>query len=98
MEALANWFENQALTERRVVLLEDTLLGSSFWPYAVYRLRYFFLRFTIDYAIHVLRFYLVFLFFGSSEFLLIFGAYALSGVISSFWWGALESLRERVRC
>jgi hypothetical protein len=94
---LDRWLRRQAAREQRVVLLEEGLLGNRLWRYSWYRLRYFFVRYAFESATHAVT--VIFLFRGVAwgNFLLIVVATSLTGLASSFWWGALEALRSRVR-
>src|SRR5262249_39160306 len=67
------------------------------WPYAFYRLRFFFARYAIESLVHVVTVLLLYRFFDRMHFVAVLVAYAVAGVISSFWWGALEALRGEVR-
>lgn len=97
MDALHGWFQRQAARERRILFLEDALLSRRFWPYAVYRLRYFFAQFGTAAAAHVFLVFFLFRSFDGPAFVGILLAHAASGMLSGFWWGALEVMRDRVR-
>ncbi len=85
MNEISLWLTRQAQRERSVVLLEDALVFNRFVRYAIYRLRYFALRFAVDASIHILRFYLIFLFFSTEDFFLLILALAANGLVNSFW-------------
>ena len=97
MSELERWLARQAARERSVVLLEEGLLGDRMWRYAWYRLRWFFLRYAVESVAHAVT--VLFLFRGLEwgNFLLVVVATALTSLVSSFWWGTLESLRAEVR-
>lgn len=97
MRELSDWLEQQAARERRIVLLEDALLGDRFWAYAWYRLRFFFARYLARSAIHAVTVVLLYRIFSQREFVAILAVYAATSLASSFWWGALEAMRGEVR-
>src|SRR5688572_12709593 len=97
MRELNEWFRRQSERERRAVYLEEALLGRRFWAYAAYRLRYFFARYAVASAAHATTVVLLSRAFSRSEFVAVLVAYAATGLLGSFWWGALEGLRGRVR-
>lgn len=94
---LAAWLEKRAVSERRHVTLEDALLGGRARAYAFYRFRYFAVRTLATSALHVLRLTLLQYVFSHRVFLATLLVHASVGVATSFWWGALEVLRRRVR-
>lgn len=78
------------------MLLEEGLLGNRLGKYARYRLRYFFLNFGVETAVHAVTVLFLFrLHWGS--FFPILVAHTVVSLGSSFWWGALEALRGEVR-
>jgi hypothetical protein len=95
--ALEAWFARQAAREARAVYLEGALLTGEFRAYARYRLRYFFLRYLADAVLHAARFLLLYALFSANAFVHLVVVTALAGLLGSFWWGALEGLRARVR-
>lgn len=94
---LDRWLRHQAAREQRVVVLEEGLLGDRLWRYSVYRLRYFFLSYLVESALHAVTVLFLFEHLAWDNFRLIVFATAGSAFVSSFWWGALEALRGRVR-
>lgn len=97
MEALHGWFRRQAAREGRILFLEDALLSNRFWPYAGYRLRYFFAQVATAATAHVVLVVFLFRSFDGSAFVGILAAHAGAGMLSGFWWGGLELMRDRVR-
>ncbi len=95
--ALDAWFARQAGREARTVYLEEALLTGEFGPYARYRLRYFFLRHLLEAVLHLVRVLLLYAIFSASSFVHLVLVTAVAGLLGSFWWGALEGLRARVR-
>lgn len=91
------WFARQAAREARSVYLEQALLTDEFRLYACYRLRYFFLRYLTEAALHAVRFLLLYRLFSEASFIHLVLVTAVAGLLGSFWWGALEVLRGRVR-
>jgi hypothetical protein len=97
LDELNRWLRLQAARERRAVTLDDALLGDRFWPYAAYRLRYFFARYLAVSAAHAVRVFVLYRVFSDWEFVVIVAAQVVVGLAGSFWWGALEAMRGRVR-
>lgn len=95
--ALDSWLWRQARREQRVVTLEDALLGHREVAYGSYRLRFFFLRCLSSAALHVVRLTLLRVVFSHQAFLTTLVLNAIASLVVSFWWGALEVLRARVR-
>ena len=91
------WLRRRAVRDQRLVLLEEGLLGDRFWRYSSYRLRYFLLGFGVEMATHAVAVLLLFQALEWTNFVLVIVATAASALVSSFWWGALEGLRARVR-
>jgi hypothetical protein len=94
---LERWLRRQAAREERIVVLEEALLGDRLWRYSWYRLRWFFLRYVVESAAHAVTVFLLFRGLAWDNFLLVVVATTSSALVSSFWWGALEALRARVR-
>lgn len=97
MRELNHWLEQQAARESRIVLLEDALLGDRFWPYAYFRLRFFFARYLARTAVHAVTVLLLYRIFSMRDFVAILVVYAATNLVSSFWWGALEAMRGEIR-
>lgn len=97
MSEIDRWLARQARREGRGVLLEEALLGDRLWAYTRYRLRYFFLKFLVETAVHTATVLLLFFDLGLNRFLPVVVAFAVTSLGSSFWWGALEALRNQVR-
>ncbi len=94
---LERWLRRQAGREERIVVLEEALLGDRLWRYSWYRLRWFFLRYIVESAAHAVTVLLLFRGLEWDNFLLVIVATTATALLSSFWWGALEALRARVR-
>jgi hypothetical protein len=97
MEDVLRWLDHQVKRERRVLYLEDALLGRRFPAYAFYRLRYFFLRFLTGCVTHALRFVLILHVAGEGGFAGVLVLHAVVSLAGSFWWGLLEEMRGGVR-
>jgi hypothetical protein len=94
---LDRWLRRQAAREQRVVVLEEGLLGDRLWRYSAYRLRYFFLSYLVESALHAVTVLFLFRHLDWGNFRLVIVATAASAFVASFWWGALEALRGQVR-
>src|SRR5262245_9403818 len=94
---LRRWLAREAERERSTPYLEDALLGDRFARYSWHRLRYFFARYGVEVVFHGVRVLLVAQAFSRRAFVGVLMVHALTALVSSVWWGTLESLRERVR-
>ena len=97
MNELTRWLERQARREKRAVYLEEALLGTRFWRYALYRLRFFFVRYAVASTTHAVTVLLLYRFFDRTHFVIVLVVYAAASIVSELWWGALEALRSEVR-
>lgn len=95
--AVERWLARQAARERRAVYLEDALLTGRFGRYARYRLKFFFLRYLLESALYGIKFLLLASIFSTSHFVALVAITALAALLASFWWGALEVMRGRIR-
>ncbi len=96
MNDLNRWLQRQADRDARRPSLEEALLSSGFWRYALHRLRYFLLRYCATAVVHAWIVLLLYHTFGHS-FSWILIAYVGVNLAQSFWWGALEAMRGRIR-
>ena len=55
MTPIDSWLRRQAAREKRLITLEDALLGNQARAYAFYRLRYFSLRCVSSAVLHGIR-------------------------------------------
>lgn len=97
MKELQAWLDRRARQDQRIPCLDDVFLSGRFREYARYRLRLFFLRWLAASVVHIVRVLLLSAAFSRETFLQLLLAEAAVGFASSFWWGALESMRERIR-
>ena len=97
MKDLTAWFSRQAARARRVVYLEDALLGGRFAGYAWHRLRFFLARYVLSLILHTVQVILLYKFFPLRQFQSLLIVQAVAALVSGFWWGSLEAMRARVR-
>jgi hypothetical protein len=97
MTAIDAWLRRQVEREGRLIALEDALLANRAGAYALYRLRYFSLRCLSSAVLHGIRLTLLQYIFSHKTFLTTLLLNAFASLLTSFWWGALEVLRGRVR-
>ena len=97
LTGLDGWLRRQERRQRRIVTLEDALIGGRASAYALYRLRFFLLRCACAAALHTLRLGLLRFIFSHQTFLITLVLYAIANCVGSVWWGALKVLRGRVR-
>lgn len=93
---LERWLRRARDREDRRPALEEALLGGRVWRYAGYRLRYFLAWYCSSTAAHAAIALLLYRTFQQS-FSVIFVVYAGVYIAESFWWGALEAMRGRIR-
>jgi hypothetical protein len=91
------WLLRCAERDERIPSVDDVFLSGRFGAYAWYRLRFFFLRWLSASAVHICRVVLLSAAFSRRNFVQLLLAETAVGFLSSFWWGALEPMRERVR-
>jgi hypothetical protein len=96
VKQLDRWLRREKKRATRVVYLEDALLTDRFWPYALFRLRYFFARYAVLSVAYAVKLLLLFNIF-SNDFFSLLRAQALAGIAAAAWWGALEAMRGTVR-
>jgi hypothetical protein len=97
MTRMTAWFRAQAAREGRAVAVEEALIGGRFWPYAVYRLRYFVLQYLVAVAVQGGWVILLHSTVAHSAFLHLLVLQAAGTLATSFWWGGLEVMRSEVR-
>ena len=97
MTVIDDWFKVQGARERRVVHLEDMLLGNRFVAYFAYRLRFFFAKYAFASGLALIKVLVLHQVLGVRGFLNMIVVIAVVSLISAAWWGALEVLRTRVR-
>lgn len=97
MNDIERWLRRQAAKEKRGVLLEEGLLGDRLWKYAQHRLRYFFVTYAVETAVHTFTVFFLLRELRWGNFLPILVAHTVGSLGSSLWWGALEALRTQVR-
>jgi hypothetical protein len=96
-DELRRWLRKQAAREQRIVLLEEALLGDRLWRYSWYRLRFFFINYLVTSAAHAVTVLVLFRALQWKSFVVVVVVQAASALAGSFWWGALEAMRGRVR-
>ncbi|MBW2421811.1 MAG: hypothetical protein JRH19_24955 [Deltaproteobacteria bacterium] len=97
MKELGEWFEKQNRRQERAVFLEDALLSDRYWAYGWYRMRFFLLRYVGDAVLHAIAVLLLYNLFPERAFVELVVVQATAGLLGSFWWGALEVMRGRIR-
>lgn len=97
MDEVTRWLRRQSEREARTPSLEESLLGNRFWRYVVYRLRYFLVRYCATAAVHAAIVLLLYRTFSHRGFSAILAVWAGASFAESFWWGALEAMRGRIR-
>src|SRR5262245_34696519 len=97
MIEITRWLDRQARRDRRRHSLEAALLSRSLRPYVMYRLRYFRLRLASLLAVHLVTILFLYQAFSGAALVSAVAAHALAALSIGFWWGALETLRGRIR-
>ena len=97
MKELEDWLQQRAAKDQGIPLIEDALFSGAFGKYAFFRLRLFLLRTLVSTAAHTVRLTLLWAAFSRNEFVQLLLFEAAIGLVGSFWWGALETMRDRIR-
>lgn len=98
MGTFAGWIAREkSRAKRSTVMIEEALLTGSFLPYAWYRLRFFALTQGWILALHLCEFLFLYRIFADRGMATVLVVQNVASVAGSFWWGALEVLRNRVR-
>ena len=93
---LTAWLRARAARDR-VVVLEEALLGGTFWRFAVRRLAVFLFARGWATALHVLELTYLTEIFVARPFVASLALQNATLIVDAFWWGALEILRRRIR-
>jgi hypothetical protein len=96
-EALSAWLRSRAEKADRIVVLEEALLSGRFARYAARRLSAFGLSRIAAIAVHLLELTLLFEIFSAKPFVASIALQNVTLVVDAFFWGALESLRQKLR-
>lgn len=97
MKQIENWYARAAAKLNRAKYLEDAILDNRYFAYSAYRLRFFFGISLVEAAIHIIEFTILSFIFSQQTLILALILRSFSGLIIAWWWGALESMRERIR-
>ena len=97
VNSLDDWFSKEKKKSSRFKTLSDFIFGHEIIKYAFFRLRFFLLQFGFSYLIHLVTFYLIYRYFSLKAFSFIAIIWIATMALSSFWWGALEVLRTKIR-
>ena len=97
MNPLARWFEAHRRRFGSVVLLDQAIFGDEFVRYVTYRLRVFGARVAADIGRHVIEYFLIVSFLSGQGATLVLLVRAITLLLTAFWWGALERLRDPIR-
>jgi hypothetical protein len=96
-DALERWLRHHASVRDRFVALEEALLSGRFPTYAGRRLAAFALSRAWAIALHVVELTFLVEVFSSKAFVAGVALQNVTLVVDAFYWGALESLRRRLR-
>ncbi len=97
LNLLSKWFLRQRQRSESFSSVYDILFSEQPKRYIEFRLRLFNLRVLFRFVIHLCFIYFLILKSWNIFFILTIFAYLLRTSSKAFFWGALESLRERVR-
>jgi hypothetical protein len=97
VNALHRWLEKRRRAVASWPRLADALLSDRGARYVRYRLRFVLVRVLLRTALHVMELVLLSELFPLEWLAPVFIFRMSAPLISSFWWGALESLRDGVR-
>lgn len=96
-EALSAWLKSRARLADRGIVLEEALLSGRFARYAVRRLFAFGLARSAGIIVHLVELTWLFEIFSAKSFVASIALQNVTLVVDAFFWGALESLRQRLR-
>lgn len=97
MKELDAWLRDRASGDRNIPLVEHALFAGQFRDYTYFRLRLFALRTVVSTLTHTARLTLLWAAFSREAFVQLLLFEAAVGLAGSFWWGALEPMRDHVR-
>lgn len=97
MKKLTSWLAHQAKRSEDFLSIADLLFLNKTTAYIYFRLRYFNWLVLIRLVFHIVIFLALHEAFPAGNLGMIVGVWALSFIINSAWWGALEVLRTRIR-
>ena len=97
MKKLNQWIEKQRNREKRTIFLEDALLSNRFSSYTIYRMRFFMVRHLLEAILHGIEFTFLTSIFSIDLLISLLVLKLVHNVITSFWWGALEDMRNEIR-
>lgn len=97
MTQLDAWLRERASRDQKIPLVESALFAGRFGAYTFFRLRLFALRTIVATLTHVARLTLLWAAFSRETFVQLLLFEAAVGLAGSFWWGALEPMRDHVR-
>lgn len=97
MSKLRNWFQHQKNNNARFVSVQDLFFGQKKTAYIFYRVKLFNLKNLIHYAFFCFFFISSYKGLSYHSFSIIALLVLIQNALFSFWWGALETMRTRVR-
>lgn len=97
MSKVASWFERQKIRNQRFVSVQDLFFGQKKIAYLIYRVKIFNLQTVIRYLFFCFFFIANYTVLIYKLFSIIAIMVLLQWIISSFWWGALECMRSKIR-
>lgn len=96
-EALTAWLQSRARLADRGIVLEEALLSGRFAHYAFRRLLAFGLARAAGIFVHLVELTWLFEIFSAKAFVASIALQNVTLVVDAFFWGALESLRQRLQ-
>ncbi|MCB0353354.1 MAG: hypothetical protein KDD64_07520 [Bdellovibrionales bacterium] len=97
MTAIDEWYASEKRSFDRIVGLEEALLFERQSAYLWYRLRFLVLRLAFHTLSHLVELFLFLEFLNRRELSTFLFLIVAFGLCHGFWWGALESLRDKAR-
>ena len=94
---LTLWFQKQREQHLKTPILDDVFVLENPNPYFWFRMRYFSLKTVLGAAIHIIEYLFLTRIFPTNVIFDLFIVRTFLALLSNFWWGALEPMREQVR-
>lgn len=94
---LSKWFKQTQKKGDAIISLYDAFLNAKLYQYIFYRFRYFTFYMLIISIAHIIEFYFLFYLLPPHHSLVLILYRIIAIMILSFWWGATEILRNRIR-
>lgn len=97
MKSTTRWLKKQHWNNQNFISIHDLFYTGSRYKYIFFRLKIFNLQLIARYAYYLILFSSAYQIVPSADFGIVAGLFIIQEFITSWWWGALETLRGQVR-